>query len=106
MQQLKPRMRARPGRSQIVRAEQRYDSSMTSQLSPCCLQADWDTKLSQVRAEEKAQLDEAALPLRTFLMRHVMPTLTEGLMEVCKARPEDPIDFLAEYLFRENPQVE
>ena len=56
--------------------------------------------------EQQASLEEAALPLRTFLMRHIMPTLTEGLMEVCHNRPEDPVDFLAEYLFQNNPQID
>ena len=34
------------------------------------------------------------------LMAHVMPTLTQGLVDVCKVRPADPVDYLAEYLFR------
>lgn len=40
-------------------------------------QAEWEEKLRHVRRQEKEALDDAALPLRTFLMRHVMPTLTE-----------------------------
>ena len=39
-------------------------------------------------------------------MSHVMPTLTKGLIECCKQKPEDPIDYLAEYLFKNNPQVD
>lgn len=59
-------------------------------------------------------------------MTHVMPTLTKGLIECCKQKPEDPIDYLviyyfvlktncfkkikyfkqAEYLFKHNPQVD
>jgi adenylate kinase len=39
-------------------------------------------------------------------MKHVMPTLTQGLLEVCKARPDDAVDFLAEYLFKANPQLQ
>lgn len=55
-----------------------------------------------------------------------MPTLTKGLIECCKQKPEDPIDYLviyyfvlktncfkkikyfkqAEYLFKHNPQVD
>ena len=31
-------------------------------------------------------------------MAHVVPTLTAGLTEVCKEQPEDPIEFLAQYL--------
>ena len=39
-------------------------------------------------------LEAHSIPLRNYLMKHVMPTLTEGLIEVCKIRPEDPIDYL------------
>lgn len=27
-------------------------------------------------------------------MKHVMPTLTQGLIDCCKTRPEDPLDYL------------
>lgn len=33
-------------------------------------------------------------------MKNVIPTLTAGLIEVAKIRPEDPIDFLAEFMFK------
>eukprot|EP00056_Hartaetosiga_gracilis_P021065 m.22581 g.22581 ORF g.22581 m.22581 type:complete len:688 (-) comp8864_c0_seq1:104-2167(-) len=69
-------------------------------------QAVWDARLSEIKAQEQEALDQAALPLRTFLMNHIMPTLTKGLMEVCKVKPEDPVDYLAEYLFKNNPQIE
>lgn len=32
---------------------------------------------------------------------NVMEKLTEGLIETCKVMPEDPVDFLAEFLFKE-----
>ena len=63
-------------------------------------------KLAEVKKQEQEALEAVSAPLRNYLMRHVMPTLTQGLVEVCKARPEDPIDFLAEYLFKANPQVQ
>lgn len=51
-------------------------------------------------AESEAQLlANETLPLRQYLMINVVPTLTEGLMEVCKVTPEDPIEYLSEYLF-------
>ena len=34
------------------------------------------------------------------LMDNVIPTLTQGLLEVCKVAPEDPVDYLAEFLFK------
>eukprot|EP00053_Salpingoeca_punica_P023012 m.215936 g.215936 ORF g.215936 m.215936 type:complete len:681 (+) comp44039_c0_seq1:53-2095(+) len=68
-------------------------------------QADWSAKLSEVKKQEREVMEQASVPLRNFLMKHIMPTLTQGLTEVCKVRPEDPIDYLAEYLFKNNPQI-
>lgn len=55
-------------------------------------------------------MEAQSLPLRNYLMKFVMPTVTSGLIELCKVRPEvqsdrfsnfkDPIDYLAEYLFK------
>ena len=50
--------------------------------------------LRLVREEEKATLEAQSLPLRNYLMKFVMPTLTEGLVEVCKVKPDDPVDYL------------
>lgn len=66
---------------------------------------DWAARLEEVKREEYELLETQSIPLRNYLMKHVMPTLTEGLMECCKVRPEDGIDYLAEYLFKNNPQV-
>lgn len=38
-------------------------------------------------------------------MDNVVPILTEGLIEVCKELPEDPVDYLAEYLFKRSLEV-
>lgn len=69
-------------------------------------QSEWDTKVGEIKKQEAEVLEASALPLRTFLMRHVMPTLASGLADVCKTRPADPVDALAEFLFKANPQIE
>ena len=51
-------------------------------------------QLGLVQAEEKEMLEAKTLPLRNYLMCHVMPTVTQGLIEVCKTKPEDPVDYL------------
>ena len=56
--------------------------------------------------EERETLETQSAPLRNYLMKHVMPTLTMALVDCCKSRPDDAIDFIAEYLFRHNPQVD
>jgi len=33
-------------------------------------------------------------------MDNLVPILTQGLIEVCCQQPEDPVDTLAEYLFK------
>ncbi|KAL7752798.1 hypothetical protein RI367_001800 [Sorochytrium milnesiophthora] len=60
----------------------------------------------EVRKQEQEVLEAQSVPLRNYLMKHVMPTLTTALIDVCKVRPEDPIDYLAEYLFRHNPAAQ
>lgn len=44
--------------------------------------------------EEGAELLTTVEPLRHYLVKYIFPTLTKGLIEVAKLRPEDPIDFL------------
>lgn len=65
--------------------------------------SEWNTRLEEVRKQEQEVLEAQSVPLRNYLMKYVMPTLTSGLIEVCKVRPEDPIDYLAEFLFKHNP---
>lgn len=69
-------------------------------------QDEWLARLEEVKREEYELLETESLPLRNYLMKHVMPTLTQGLIDCCKVRPEDSIDYLAEYLFKNNPQVD
>ena len=47
-----------------------------------------------MKKEEQEMLETQSIPLRNYLMQHVMPTLTEGLIEVCKVKPEDAVDYL------------
>ncbi|XP_075265213.1 adenylate kinase 7-like isoform X4 [Convolutriloba macropyga] len=69
-------------------------------------QEEWRSRLEEVKREEHETLEAQSAPLRNYLMKHVMPTLTMALVDCCKARPDDAIDFIAEYLFRNNPQVD
>ncbi|KAJ8732098.1 hypothetical protein PYW08_014828 [Mythimna loreyi] len=63
----------------------------------------WTELYALMREEEEAALAAASEPMRNYLVHHIFPTLTPALLEVAKLRPEDPIDFLAEYLFKLNP---
>uniref|UniRef100_A0A3Q3L073 Adenylate kinase 7-like n=1 Tax=Mastacembelus armatus TaxID=205130 RepID=A0A3Q3L073_9TELE len=61
---------------------------------------EWKKNLSKVKREEHELLEAHSLPLRNYLMKYVMPSLTEAMVDCCKIKPEDPIDFLAEHLLR------
>ncbi|XP_070776768.1 adenylate kinase 7 [Enoplosus armatus] len=64
---------------------------------------EWTKRLEETRQQEEELLEAHSVPLRNYLTEHVMPTLTQGLIECCTARPQDPVDFLAEYLLKNNP---
>ncbi|KAJ3341517.1 Adenylate kinase 7 [Gonapodya sp. JEL0774] len=61
---------------------------------------EWNLRLEEVRKQEREVLEAQSIPLRNYLMKYVMPTVSQALIEVVKVRPEDPIDYLAEYLFK------
>ncbi|XP_056150104.1 adenylate kinase 7-like [Lampris incognitus] len=65
---------------------------------------EWNRNVSEVKRQEYELLEARSLPLRNYLMKYVMPSLTEALVDCSKVRPEDPVDFLAEYLLRKNSQ--
>ncbi|KAK5916227.1 hypothetical protein CgunFtcFv8_011234 [Champsocephalus gunnari] len=63
----------------------------------------WAGGLEEMRQQEEELLEVQSVPMTIYLMEHVMPTLTQGLVECCTAHPQDPVDFLAEFLIRNNP---
>ncbi|KAI6067821.1 Adenylate kinase 7 [Aix galericulata] len=59
---------------------------------------EWNKQLEEVKRQEQELLEAQSIPLRNYLMKHVMPTLIQGLNECCKIRPDDPVDFLEHFL--------
>ena len=58
------------------------------------------TKLEKLREQERDLLDQRSQPIRQYLMDNVVPHLTEGLIELCKSIPDDPTDYLANFLLK------
>ena len=50
------------------------------------------------------QLSLAALPIRQYLENTVVTLLVNGLTQLVKQRPEDPVEFLAAYMLKNNPK--
>lgn len=57
-----------------------------------------DERLKIVEEHEEAQKQLQALSLRQYLMTYMVPHISEGLIEVCKVLPENPVDYLAAFL--------
>jgi protein dpy-30 len=52
----------------------------------------------------QGQLNLQALPIRQYLEETVVSLLVNGLTQLVKCRPEDPVEFLAAYLMKNNPK--
>ena len=44
------------------------------------------------------------LSVRSYLDQTVVPIVLRALIEVSKARPENPVEFIANYLLENNPE--
>jgi protein dpy-30 len=53
-------------------------------------------------AQEKLNLQ--SLPIRAYLDQTVVPLLLDGMSALVKERPPNPVEWLAAYLLKHNPQ--
>ena len=66
---------------------------------------------SQASAMLKFFFPHAPLPplkpeqSKAYVADHVSPTLTKGLMALCKAKPDKPVQWLAAWLIANNPNA-
>ncbi|XP_068874317.1 adenylate kinase 7 isoform X5 [Aphelocoma coerulescens] len=67
---------------------------------------EWNKQLEEVKRQEQELVEAQSIPLRNYLMKNVMPTLMQGINECCRIRPDDPVNFLAEYLFKNSPDID
>ena len=57
------------------------------------------------RELQKDILDTSSQNIRMYLQDNLVTFLAEGLQDVCTKQPEDPVDALAEYLFKRSLDV-
>lgn len=56
-----------------------------------------DDMLEQKR-QQLLLIEQKSLPVRHYLLKYILPNIAEGVAEVAKVRPRDPVEFLANYL--------
>ncbi|CAI5706329.1 unnamed protein product [Peronospora effusa] len=64
-------------------------------------------EMKPVEPEAESVQDKAevqALPIRAYLDQTVVPILLQGMSALVKERPSNPIEWLASYLIKNNPQ--
>ena len=57
-----------------------------------------------VKKEETKVENIKNLPMQAYLDKTVMPLVLEGMAEVSKIKPENPIKFLADYLIQHSTE--
>lgn len=57
------------------------------------------------KEKEFLKMEQQSLPVREYLMKFVLPKVTDAFVEVIKVRPEDPVQFIGHYLFQSNSDV-
>lgn len=55
--------------------------------------------------EEREILDKKSLALRKYLDVNLVPILSEGIAELLHSFPKDPVDTLAEFMFKNSLKV-
>lgn len=61
-----------------------------------------DERMKDVMAHMQALESSDDLNMRQFLMKYIVPVLAEGMIEVWKVQPLDPVDYLADYIFKKS----
>ena len=58
-----------------------------------------DGRLASIKHHMEELENTSKLNMRQFLMKQIIPVLTEGMIEVYRFGPTDPVDYLADYIF-------
>ena len=56
------------------------------------------SKIDELKDRERKMLENKSQVLRAYLLQKVIPLLSQGILEVCKNFPDDPVEYLANYL--------
>jgi len=64
------------------------------------------SRLSSVASHMKELESADELNMRQYAMKYIIPLLTEGMIDVWKVGPLDPVDYLAEYIFKKSGEAQ
>uniref|UniRef100_A0A8D3BBE3 Uncharacterized protein n=1 Tax=Scophthalmus maximus TaxID=52904 RepID=A0A8D3BBE3_SCOMX len=90
----KEKLRRQTMAAEAAENKRRNETALAAMAAPY---EEWKKNVAEVKRQEHELLEAHSLPLRNYLMKYVMPSLSEAMLEGCKVRPEDPVDFLVTY---------
>ncbi|OWY95399.1 hypothetical protein PHMEG_00034605 [Phytophthora megakarya] len=77
----------------------------SAQEAPAAKHDEDEVKAADTAAESvQDKVEVQALPIRAYLDQTVVPILLQGMSALVKERPANPIEWLASYLIKNNPQ--
>ena len=75
--------------------------SAKDELDPNVVNKKQDNKTkTSDKNDSKPQQNINSLPIRAYLDQTVVPLVLQGMAEVAKERPENPIKYLADFLMK------
>ena len=74
--------------------------SAKDELDPNIPSKKVENKSKNDKNDSKSQQNINSLPIRAYLDQTVVPLVLQGMAEVAKERPENPIKYLADFLMK------
>lgn len=53
--------------------------------------------MMELKRQEIIEMEKRSLPVRHYLMKYILPNITEGLVEMTKLRPDNPTEYLVKF---------
>merc|ERR1712178_578566 len=64
---------------------------------------DLGKEAEKIAMTSQCNINVNALPTKAYLDSTIVPTVMKALSEVCEARPDNPLEFVAYYMLKHNP---
>lgn len=81
------------------------DSASKNQTEKDRLVALQDGRMDSIMTHMTELKSHDKLNMRQFLMKAIIPVLTEGMIDVWRVSPTDPVDYLADYVFKKSNEI-
>jgi len=78
---------------------------LTEKQKQDALEALAKSRIDALMAHQADLQKHEKLYMRQFLMKAIIPVLTEGMIDVWRVGPTDPVDYLADYIFKKSNEL-